>query len=153
MSDCNNCIHRDRDCVIDPPEGDYCRQYHPTILSQIPPSRGTTAGELTRMHVEAEQKAMGEGVADMLAGRVTEMDFSQHVESENPDHYKTGGIECIDALRDALGHDGFIAYCRGQIIRYAWRIGKKDACLVEALKLEKYANWMVDEFNGKELRK
>lgn len=91
----------------------------------FPTTRGTTAGELARMHVE----------------------------SENPDHYKTGGIECIDALRDALGHEGFIAYCRGQIIRYAWRIGKKDACLVEALKLEKYANWMVDEFNGKELRK
>lgn len=125
MSFCNNCIHHDRDCVIDPPEGDYCRQYHPTILSQIPPSRGTTAGELTRMHVE----------------------------SENPDHYKTGGIECIDAIRDSLGHDGFIAYCRGQIVRYAWRIGKKDECLVEALKLEKYANWLVDEFNGRELRK
>ena len=130
MSNCSTCIRHDRDCVIDPQDGVECRQYVPTLVS-----------------------AVKEGIAGIKAGRVTEMDFSPHVESENPDHYKTGGIECIDALRDALGHEGFIAYCRGQIIRYAWRIGKKDACLVEALKLENYANWLVDEFKGTELRK
>lgn len=44
----------------------------------------------------------------------------------NPEHYKSdGGIECIDAIRAALGKDGFISHCRGTAIKYAWRSGKK----------------------------
>lgn len=74
-------------------------------------------------------------------------------ESINPDHYKTGGIECIDAIRDSLGYDGFIAYCRGQIIRYTWRLGKKDDALVEIGKAAVYAQWVKDTLDGKPLTK
>ena len=42
-----------------------------------------------------------------------------------PSHYNHGGIECIDAIRAALGHDGFIAYCRGNVIKYQWRADHK----------------------------
>ena len=45
----------------------------------------------------------------------------------NPPHYQTdNGIECIDAIRAALGADGFVAYCRGNAIKYSWRAGKKS---------------------------
>lgn len=125
MSFCNNCIHRDRDCVIDPPEGDYCRQYHPTILSQIPPSRGTTAGELTRMHVE----------------------------SENPDHYRNKSVEPIDAMRSWAGDVGFAVYCRLSAIKYLARLGDKDAPISEAKKAQVYLRWLVETLEGKELSK
>lgn len=39
----------------------------------------------------------------------------------NPDHYTFGEIECIDAIRSALGDAGFRSYCQGLVIRYAWR--------------------------------
>lgn len=39
----------------------------------------------------------------------------------HPPHYTKGGIECIDAIRAALGARGFIAYCRGCVIKYHWR--------------------------------
>ena len=40
----------------------------------------------------------------------------------HPPHYQSdNGIECIDAIRAALGRDGFIAYCRGNAIKYLWR--------------------------------
>lgn len=46
----------------------------------------------------------------------------------NPSHYQSdSGIECIDAIRAALGRDGFVAHCRGTAIKYAWRSGKKAA--------------------------
>lgn len=99
-------------------------------MLEWPATRNTTQGELIRMHQEAESK-----------------------ESINPDHYKTGGIECIDAIRDALGYDGFIAYCRGQIIRYTWRLGKKDDALVEIGKAAVYAQWVKDTLDGKPLTK
>ena len=40
----------------------------------------------------------------------------------HPPHYQSdNGIECIDAIRAALGSDGFIAYCRGSAMKYVWR--------------------------------
>jgi hypothetical protein len=39
----------------------------------------------------------------------------------SPPHYNQGDIECIDAIEAALGHDGFKAYCRGNILKYSWR--------------------------------
>lgn len=44
----------------------------------------------------------------------------------HPEHYQSdGGIECIDAIRAALGLEGFVSHCRGTAIKYAWRAGKK----------------------------
>ncbi len=74
-------------------------------------------------------------------------------ESVNPDHYKSGHIEAIDAIRAALGYEGFIAYCRGQVMRYLWRIGKKDDALIEIGKAQVYAQWIKDTLDGKELTK
>lgn len=74
-------------------------------------------------------------------------------ESVDPGHYKTEGVEAIDAIRAALGHEGFIAYCRGQVIRYLWRLGKKDDALVEIGKAQVYAQWIKDTLDGKALTK
>jgi hypothetical protein len=46
---------------------------------------------------------------------------------DHPSHYTQGDIECIDAIRAALGLAGFVAYCKGNAIKYAWRAGAKDA--------------------------
>ena len=42
-----------------------------------------------------------------------------------PPHYTAGGIEAIDAIESALGPEGFMAYCRGNAIKYVWRAGRK----------------------------
>lgn len=40
----------------------------------------------------------------------------------HPPHYQSErGVECIDAIRAALGDDGFVAYCRGNAMKYVWR--------------------------------
>lgn len=51
-----------------------------------------------------------------------------------PAHYQ-GEIECIDAIRSALGDAGFLAFCRGNAIKYAWRAhrkGKHDQDMAKA---------------------
>ena len=66
--------------------------------------------------------------AGAVAGKI-------HDPIEAPVHYRAGDIECIDAIRSALGPEGFIAYCRGNAIKYLWRAGLKgDAaeCLGKA---------------------
>ena len=44
----------------------------------------------------------------------------------HPPHYTQGGIECIDAIKAMLGKDGFVAFLRGQILKYNWRVLHKN---------------------------
>lgn len=57
----------------------------------------------------------------------------------NPDHYRQGEIECIDAIRAALGYEGFLAYLRGQQLKYTWRAGMKGDA-VQCLKKQRWYN-------------
>lgn len=71
----------------------------------------------------------------------------QRVDMVNkPPHYQTdNGIECIDAIRAALGLDGFIAYCRGNAIKYGWRAGKKDETAQDLRKAAWYLERAAQE--------
>jgi hypothetical protein len=42
----------------------------------------------------------------------------------HPPHYNQGGIECLEAIKAATG-DGFVAYLRGNCIKYLWRCEHK----------------------------
>ena len=63
----------------------------------------------------------------------------KHDPVRHPKHYTQGGIECIDAMRAAMTADEFRGYLKGQVIKYAWRMGRKDARAQEAGKLAWYA--------------
>ena len=43
----------------------------------------------------------------------------------HPPHYKHGDIECIHAIKAALGDHGFAPYCKGNVIKYLWRAEHK----------------------------
>jgi hypothetical protein len=64
----------------------------------------------------------------------------------HPPHYADNemGIECIDAIRAALGRDGFIAFLRGQVIKYEWRLIKKGNAAQDAEKAAFYANKLAE---------
>jgi hypothetical protein len=56
----------------------------------------------------------------------------------HPPHYNQGGIECIEAIKAALG-DGFPDYLRGNVIKYLWRYKEKGG--VEDLRK---SAWYLD---------
>lgn len=58
----------------------------------------------------------------------------------NPVHYTQGNVECIDAIESALSPEEFRGYLRGNIIKYAWRLGRKDDPIQEIGKIGWYAN-------------
>ena len=60
----------------------------------------------------------------------------------NPAHYRDE-IECIDAIRAQLTDDEWRGYLRGQVAKYNWRMGRKDAAEQEAKKLLWYASWLA----------
>lgn len=75
---------------------------------------------------------------DTLIGDV---DFVNH-----PPHYQSdNGIECIDAIRAALGKEGFIAHCQGTAIKYLYRAPNKDAQLQDLKKAAWYVQKAIEE--------
>lgn len=63
-----------------------------------------------------------------------------------PAHYNlTDGIECIDYIKQVLGLEGFVAYCRGNVMKYNHRAAYKNASPVEDLKkAQQYLEWAND---------
>tara|TARA_R100001129_G_scaffold181578_1_gene161084 strand:+ start:342 stop:575 length:234 start_codon:yes stop_codon:yes gene_type:complete len=45
----------------------------------------------------------------------------------HPIHYRTGSVECIDAIESALTFEQFYGYCKAAAIKYIWRADHKDA--------------------------
>lgn len=62
----------------------------------------------------------------------------------NPDHYRTGGIECIDALRSVMSPEEFEGFCRGNAIKYLWRCREKGG-IEDVKKAIWYLRMMVGE--------
>ena len=62
----------------------------------------------------------------------------------NPMHYNTSEIECIDAIEAMLG-DEFPAYLQGNITKYLWRYQNKNG--VEDLKKAQwYLNKLINQY-------
>ena len=61
----------------------------------------------------------------------------------HPEHYTSGGIECIDAIRASLGDKDFASYCKGNIIKYLWRYRLKNGT-EDLHKARVYLGWMIE---------
>ena len=61
----------------------------------------------------------------------------------NPSHYKQGGIECIDAIKAALG-EGFPDYLRGNVMKYLWRYKEKGG-IDDLRKSAWYLDRLIEE--------
>ena len=57
-----------------------------------------------------------------------------------PPHYKTGGIECIDYLEAKMGIEAFEGFCIGNTLKYLSRLGQKGDRLEDMLKAQFYLN-------------
>ncbi len=73
---------------------------------------------------------------------------------ENPEivnyhdaHYK-GSVQPIELMQAQMSPDEFIGFLKGNIIKYACRIGKKDEPGNEADKIIRYAEWLKRALMG-----
>jgi hypothetical protein len=58
------------------------------------------------------------------------LEFSQAEEDEkddaiNPNHYKAGNVECIEAIQESLTAEAFAGYLKGNVQKYLWRYETK----------------------------
>ena len=70
-----------------------------------------------------------------------------------PEHYNTGGMECIDAIRGMLTHDEYIGYLRGNALKYMWRFRYKKKPIEDLRKArwyeERLMNYMLEHPSDK----
>ena len=43
----------------------------------------------------------------------------------NPNHYKSGNVECIEAIQESLTAEAFAGYLKGNVQKYLWRYETK----------------------------
>ena len=69
----------------------------------------------------------------------------------NPDHYNTGNIECIDAIQESMSSVAFKGYLKGNCMKYLWRYDNKGKQVQDLQKAGWYLNKltkMVTEENN-----
>lgn len=65
-----------------------------------------------------------------------------------PPHYTTGGIETIDFIEAKLSRDEYIGYLKGNVLKYASRLGHKGDAVTDAGKLNWYTTRLARALGG-----
>mgnify|MGYP003612750890 CR=1 FL=1 len=63
----------------------------------------------------------------------------------HPDHYTSGGVECIDAIKASLSEEAFKGFLKGNVLKYLWRYEKKAAPKQDLEKASWYLNKLIGE--------
>ena len=63
---------------------------------------------------------------------------------ENPDHYNTGSIEAIEAIRASMPSEQFFGYLKGNVMKYLWRYDYKEKPIEDLRKADWYLNRLID---------
>jgi hypothetical protein len=66
----------------------------------------------------------------------------------NPDHYNTGSIECIEYLQDNMSWEGFTGYLEGNCKKYMHRWRYKTKPLEDLKKARWYLDRLIEELEG-----
>ncbi len=62
----------------------------------------------------------------------------------NPDHYNTGNIECIDAIEESMSSVAFKGYLKGNCLKYLWRYDYKGKQVEDLQK----AGWYLQKLTA-----
>ena len=70
-------------------------------------------------------------------------------EVDKPKHYASGNIECIDAIKESMGHEGFCCFCKGNVLKYLWRYQLKNNPIQDLQKAQWYLNKLIETEKAK----
>jgi hypothetical protein len=66
----------------------------------------------------------------------------------SPAHYNTGGIECIDYLKDNMSWEGYTGYLEGNTKKYLHRWRYKSKPVEDLKKARWYLDRLITELEG-----
>ena len=63
---------------------------------------------------------------------------------EHPDHYNTGAIEAIEAIKASMDSEQYFGYLKGNVMKYLWRYDYKEKPVEDLRKADWYLNRLID---------
>jgi len=63
----------------------------------------------------------------------------------NPDHYNTGAIECIEGIQASMSAEAFAGYLKGNCMKYLWRYDYKGKPVEDLQKAQWYLARLTEE--------
>lgn len=63
----------------------------------------------------------------------------------NPSHYTSGAIECIDAIEASMSKEAFLGYLKGNALKYTWRYEQKLNPKEDLQKAQWYLNKLIEK--------
>lgn len=73
------------------------------------------------------------------------VDHTTTDEVNKPEHYNTGAVECIDAIKASMSAEEFKGYLKGNTIKYLWRYNYKGKPKQDLQKAQWYLNKLIEE--------
>lgn len=64
---------------------------------------------------------------------------------KQPEHYNTGAIECIDAIKASMEPTQFKGYLKGNVEKYVWRYEYKNKPVEDLRKARWYLDRLIEE--------
>ena len=64
---------------------------------------------------------------------------------ERPDHYNTGAIEAIEAIKASMHPQEFKGYLKGNCMKYLWRYEYKNKPVEDLRKCRWYLEKLIEE--------
>lgn len=61
----------------------------------------------------------------------------------HPNHYTSGGIECIDAIKASMTPIEYAGFLKGQVLKYAWRYRLKGKPVQDLKKARFYLDRLI----------
>lgn len=120
-----------------PADWDRLRKKHPAIDES-----------LMSVYVEMTQEELDEYI--FAEEEDDEVVFTGYPEEEdedvvnNPSHYNTGNIECIEAIEESMSSVAFKGYLKGNAMKYLWRYDYKGKQVEDLRKAGWYLLRLTD---------
>ena len=100
-----------------------------------------------------QHPALDESLMKVYVG-MTEEELDSYILSEeeeeedvvnNPSHYNTGSIECIEAIEESMTPEAYRGYLKGNCMKYLWRYDYKGKPVEDLEKAQWYLAKLLKE--------
>jgi len=127
----------DRDVII---VNDIGKKVYATVIGQCPLLLPDCEWEVIKDSIDdATEEEWAE-----VGKKLLDEEVSSDEEVNNPTHYNTGAVECIDAIQATLSAEEFQGYCRGNTLKYLWRCMYKGKSKQDLEKARWYLDRLLD---------
>tara|TARA_B110000503_G_scaffold32571_2_gene52921 strand:- start:186 stop:473 length:288 start_codon:yes stop_codon:yes gene_type:complete len=82
---------------------------------------------------------------DKMRAKYANMAHSEVDAVNSPEHYNSGEIECIEAIKASMSSEAFKGYLKGNTLKYIWRMSYKGKPEEDLKKSQWYLNKLLEE--------